>query len=79
MSELEQTLGASVDKAKNERRSGASPSIAFHRERSRCMADDVPSSPSNRIYHHLGHVCLDKDPTALVMVMPFAFANKVRS
>lgn len=79
MSELEETLGASVSKAKSDRRSGASPSIAFHRERSRCMADDVPSSPSNRIYHHLGHVRLDKDPTVLVMSFPFAFANKVRA
>lgn len=77
MNELEQALGASVEKAKIERRHAASPSMADYGNRSRSMADEIPGTA--RVYHHLGHVCLDKDPTVLVMVVPFKRANKGRS
>jgi hypothetical protein len=74
---LEHLLAESVTKAKVERRHAGSPSMALFSDRARTMADDT--TVSSRIYHHLGHVCLDKDTTALVMVVPFAYVNKVRS
>lgn len=67
---LAQDLKRSIDQTRGRR---FIPDWLFE-ARGRGMATDL-GAENAREYHNIGHVRLDRDPTALVMVIPFAFAN----